>query len=247
MSSEDQIFEQERRDAIRRMAADADFIALSAQWMRESLRHRYSYNFRWLGMPVIQHPNDLIAMQELVWKIRPARIVETGVARGGSLVFYASLLALLGGDARVVGIDVDIRPHNRAAIERHPLAARIDLVEGSSIDPAVVRQVTALVGENGPVLVCLDSNHTHDHVLAELHAYAPLVRKGSYIVVFDTVIEAMPPGFYPDRPWGRGNNPLSAVRSFLAATDRFAVDTEIDAKLLLSVAQSGFLRCVKDP
>jgi cephalosporin hydroxylase len=228
------------------LKADTDLQALSRVWVREISRHKYAYNFTWMGRPIIQFPQDMIAMQELIWRIRPGRIVETGVAHGGSLIYYASLLELLGGEGRVVGVDIDIRPHNRAEIERHPMAHRIDLVQGSSIDPITIAQVHALAKGHGPVLVILDSNHTHAHVLKELQAYAPLVGQGSYVVVFDTLVEDMPDDLIRDRPWKKGDNPKTAVWEFLRANPRFAVDKDIEAKLLITVAPDGYLKCLAD-
>lgn len=233
-----------RRASTAAMASDASLAALSTEWFRQSVAHRYSYNFSWLGLPIIQYPQDLLAMQEIIWETKPDLIVETGIARGGSLVFYASMLQLLGGEGRVIGVDVDIRAHNRVAIERHPLASRIEMIEGSSVAPEVIDRVVR-DADGRRVLVVLDSHHTHDHVMAELEAYSPLVQPGSYLVVFDTVIERMPAGSFPDRPWDKGNNPATAVSAFLAQSDRFEVDQTIDDKLLVSVAPGGYLRCVK--
>lgn len=209
-------------------------------------KYQYTYNFTWLGRPVIQFPQDLLAMQELIWANRPDLILETGIAHGGSLVFYASMLQLLGGEGRVLGVDIDIRPHNRREIEHHPLSPRITMMEGSSIDPAVVEAVSRKAEGAKKTILVLDSNHTHEHVLEELKAYSPLVQAGGYIVVFDTLIEFMPPELFKNRPWGPGNNPYTAVREFLKTNDRFRVDEEYDAKLLISVAPGGYLKCVKD-
>ena len=239
-------FRQEVEDNIRQQQADPDVQALSRIWMREVGRYKYSYNFTWLGRPVIQYPQDLFALQEIIWQTRPEVIVETGVAHGGSLIFHASMLELLGGCGRVIGVDIDIRAHNRAAIEAHPLARRIELIQGSSIDPSTLQQVRDAVGQAKPVLVILDSNHTHDHVLAELHAYAPLVGAGSYLVVYDTLVEDLPPEFSANRPWGPGNNPKTAVHAFLETTDRFEIDARIEAQLLITVAPHGYLRCLRD-
>jgi cephalosporin hydroxylase len=219
-------------------------------FMRESTQPKYSYNFSWLGRPIIQYPQDIVAMQELIWALQPDLIVETGIAHGGSLILWSSLLELnaaCGGpqDARVVGIDIDIRAHNRAAIEAHPMVGRITMIEGSSVDPAVLAQVQAAAAGRDRVLVCLDSNHTHAHVLAELEAYAPLTTVGSYCVVFDTVIEDFPAGTYPDRPWGPGNNPKTAVREYLASHPEFEIDETFDDKLLISVAPGGYLKRVR--
>ena len=212
----------------------------------ESFRHEYSYHFRWLGVPIIQYPQDIVALQEIIWRIQPDAIVETGIARGGSLIFSASMLELLGGDREVVGVDIDIRHHNRIAIETHPLAKRISMIEGSSVDKEVVDAVRRKVEGRERVLVILDSNHTHDHVLKELRLYSPLVTAGSYLIVFDTVVEQMPDEFWGDRPWGKGDNPLTAVHAFLEETDRFEIDSEIHTKLQITVAPDGYLRCVRD-
>jgi cephalosporin hydroxylase len=188
----------------------------------------------------------MFAMQEIIWNIRPDLIVETGIAHGGSLIFYASMMELIGDEGVVVGIDVDIRKHNRSAIENHRMFSRISMIEGSSVDEAVVEMVYRLAEGKRKVLVALDSNHTHEHVLRELQQYAPLVTKGSYIVVFDTIIESMPVDSFPDRPWSKGNNPMTAVQEFLKCTDRFEVDKETENKLLITVAPTGYLKCIKD-
>ena len=218
----------------------------SLDWMIRSIGQRYSYGFSWLGRPIIQYPQDIMALQEIIWRVKPRLIVETGIAHGGSLIFHASMLELLGGDGLVVGIDIDIRAHNRIEIERHPMFKRARMIEGSSIDPAIVEEVHRMADDRGPVLVALDSNHTHDHVLQELQAYAPLVTAGSYLVVFDTVVEDMPPGSFPDRPWDKGNNPKTAVHEFLLTNDRFEIDREIEAQLQITAAPDGYLRCVRD-
>lgn len=204
-------------------------------------RHRYSYHFTWMGRPIIQFPQDMVAMQELIWAIRPEVVIETGVAHGGSIIYYASLLELCGGDGVVIGIDIDIRAHNRVEIEKHPMAKRIRLIQGSSIDPAITAQAAALAAGRR-TLVVLDSNHTHAHVLAELRGYAPLVSPGSYCVVMDTVVEDMPADFFSDRPWGKGDNPKTAVQAFLAENRDFCPDASIEHKLLLTVASGGWLR-----
>jgi cephalosporin hydroxylase len=242
----DQTFDQEKLANIRRLGAERRLKDASVQWVTEVSRCRYSYNFTWLGRPIIQFPQDIVALQEIVWQVKPDLIVETGVAHGGSLVLYASLLQLLGGNGHVVGIDVHIRDHNRRELANHPLADRISLVEGSSSDPRVVTQVQEIAATRKSVLVALDSNHTHEHVLAELRLYSPLVTRGSYLVVFDTIIQDMPHDFFPGRGWGHGNNPRTAVEAFLLENDRFAVDTEMDNKLLITVAPGGYLRCIKD-
>jgi cephalosporin hydroxylase len=247
-------FREEVRGNIERLKQDRELQALSLQWVREITPRKYAYNFTWLGRPIIQLPQDIVALQELVWSTRPDLIVETGIAHGGSLILSASLLALLdlcdarvagggpGPRRRVVGVDVDIRAHNREAIEAHPLADRIEMIQGSSVDPRVIDQVRQIAGGHERVLVLLDSNHTRAHVLAELEGYAPLVSVGSYCVVFDTVIEDLPAELFGDRPWAPGNSPKTAVREYLAAHPEFALDRDLEAKLQITVAPGGFLR-----
>ena len=236
-------FRAEVEENITGLVADRDLQALSRVWVREITPHKYAYNFRWMGRPIIQFPQDMIAMQEIVWATRPDLIIEAGIAHGGSILYYASLLQLLG-HGEVLGIDIDIRAHNRAAIEAHPMAHRVRLLEGSSIAPETIAAVHAMA-RGKRCLVVLDSNHTHDHVLAELRAYAPLVCEGGYCVVMDTIVDDMPASFFPDRPWGPGDNPKTAVRQYLTETADFTIDERMDAKLLLTVAPSGYLRRVR--
>ncbi len=231
---------------IDRLKADVDVQALSRIWLREITSYKYPYNFTWMGRPIIQLPQDVMAMQEIIWKVKPDLIIETGIAHGGSLIFHSSMLELIGGEGQVLGIDVDIRQHNRVEIEKHPMFKRITMIEGSSIDEEIAKQVFDFAKGNGRVLVILDSNHTHDHVLKELELYSPLVTKDSYLVVFDTVVEDMPEDFFPDRPWGKGNNPKTAVWEFLKTNKRFEIDKDIEAKLLITVAPDGYLKCVED-
>lgn len=250
-------FELERQQRVAQYGKDAEFRALSRAWLQQSMQRKYVYNFDWLGRPIIQYPQDMVAMQELVWRVRPDVIIETGIAHGGSLVLSASLLALLDmSDAieagevmdprlsrrKVIGVDIDIRAHNRQAIESHPMASRIHMIQGSSVDPAVVEQVQQMAHGAQRVLVCLDSMHTHDHVLSELDAYASLVSPGSYCVVFDTFVEDMPQGFFEDRPWDVGDNPKTAVRDWLALHPEFEVDAAVEDRLQVTVAPMGFLR-----
>lgn len=247
MSSKGSSVEPKSIELIEQMHADPSIGELARDLFVRSCEYRYSYNFSWLGRPVIQYPEDLVALQEIIWSVRPDCVFETGIAHGGSIIFYASLLKLLGGERFVLGVDIDIRAHNRAAIETHPVADRIEMIEGSSIDPDVVKFVFERIGDRTNVVVVLDSNHTEDHVLAELRAYSPLVRKGGYLIVMDTVVEHMPEDAFPDRPWGVGNNPMSAVKKFLSENKRFEMDPEYNGKLLLTVAPNGYLRCVSDP
>jgi cephalosporin hydroxylase len=253
-------FNADVRTNIKRMGEDPDLQALSRTWSRLGGDYNYTYNFSWLGLPIIQLPQDVVAVQEVIWLVKPDLVIETGVAHGGSLIMTASMLALLDYcDAsaagrsldptkparRVLGIDIDIRAHNRAAIEAHPMAHRIDLIQGSSVDPAIIAQVRDRARDYKTVLVCLDSDHTHGHVLAELEGYAKLVTRGSYCIVFDTLIEDRPAGFFRDRKWGKGNNPKTAVWEYLKSHPEFVIDKEIDNKLLITVAPDGYLKRIR--
>tara|TARA_R110002167_G_scaffold31464_17_gene103274 strand:+ start:1111 stop:1848 length:738 start_codon:yes stop_codon:yes gene_type:complete len=239
-------FLQEVKDNIEGLKNDKDVQALSRIWLREITRHKYAYNFSWMGRPIIQFPQDMIGLQEIIWQTRPDLIIETGVAHGGSIIYYASLIELLGNGGKVLGIDIDIRPHNRTEIEQHPMYKNIELIEGSSIDNSTFEKVIALAEGKKKILVVLDSNHTHEHVLQELNLYSQLVTKDSYLIVFDTLIEDIPDDLINDRPWGKGNNPKTAVFEFLQKNDRFKIDKDIEAKLLITVAPDGFLKCIKD-
>lgn len=237
-------FEQQKKMNVEKMGHDEQLRRLSLQWLEESSRFKYSYNFTWLGRPIIQYPQDILAMQEVIWSYKPELILETGIAHGGSLILHASLLELCGAGT-VLGIDNDIRAHNRAAIEAHPLARRIAMIQGSSVAPEVVAQVYAqALGKR--VLVILDSNHSHAHVAQELQCYSPLIKRGGHLIVFDTIIEDLPNELFADRPWGKGNNPKTAVWEFLRTNDRFIVDKELEGKLLLSTAPDGYLKCIRD-
>lgn len=250
-------FQKEVAERVSAMPANKQLSETAAAFMLASTEPKYSYNFSWQGRPIIQYPQDMVAMQELIWRIKPDLIVETGIAHGGSLVFSASQLAQLdlceaieagttldpkASRRKVLGIDIDIRAHNRAGIEAHPMASRIQMIQGSSIAPDIIAQVHAIAAAYSRVLVCLDSNHTHDHVLAELQAYAPLTSVGSYCVVFDTLVEDMPKEAYPDRPWGPGNNPKTAVWEYLKTHPQFEIDKSVQNKLLITVAPDGYLR-----
>lgn len=236
------LFYEERKKRLAEQGRDGALRRASREFLRESLRSGYSYNFSWLGRPVIQYPQDLVALQEIIWRVRPRLIIETGVAHGGSVIFSASMLELLGGPGLALGIDIDIRAHNRPLIEGHPLAHRLRLLEGGSLDPAIADQARRLAAEGGPVMVILDSDHSHRHVLAEMRLYGPLVTPGSYMVVFDGLVEDFPEAVAPGRPWGPGNNPLSAIWEFLSGPNDFEIDREMEDKLLISAAPSGYLR-----
>lgn len=253
-------FEKEVQQNILGLGGDKDMLDLTRIWLRDTLKHRYTYNFSSLGRPIIQYPQDMVAMQELIWQIKPDLVIETGIAHGGSLIMNASVLAMLdlcdaieSGETlnpsqskrMVLGIDIDIRAHNREAIEAHPMASRIQMIQGSSIAPDTIAQVKDIAQDYERVLVSLDSNHTHDHVLAELEAYAPLTSVGSYCVVFDTIVEDMPADMFPDRPWGPGDNPKTAVWEYLKTHPELEIDKDIQNKLLITVAPDGFLKRIK--
>ena len=227
------------------MTKDKKIIELGRLFIKETLKYKYSYNFSWLERPIIQFPQDIIALQEIIWRIKPDLIIETGIAHGGSLIFYASMLELIGGRGKVLGIDIDIRKHNRKEIEKHKMFKRIKMIEGSSVDEKVAKRVEKIVKKHKKVMVCLDSLHTHSHVLKELNLYSRFVSKGSYSVVFDTIIEYMPKGFFKDRPWDKGNNPATAVKEFLKKNKSFIIDKEIDSKLLITSAIGGYLKRIK--
>ncbi len=242
-------FFEEKKENILKLGNSKELKQLSLKFTQDSAPFKYSYNFSWMGRPIIQYPQDMIAMQEIIWDVKPDLIIETGIAHGGSLIFSAAMLELVaacgGGEGEVLGIDIEIRPHNRKAIEEHPMYKRISMIEGSSIAPEVITQVRENAKGKKRILVCLDSNHTHDHVIAELEAYAPLTSVGSYCVVFDTVIEDMPNDFFPDRPWGPGNNPKTAVFQYLKNHPEFVIDKSVEHKLLITVAPDGYLKRVR--
>ncbi len=239
-------FENERKKLIASNGENQSLIKAAHEFNIESNKAKYSYNFSWMGRPIIAYPQDMIAMQELIWEIKPDLIIEAGIAHGGSLVYYASLLELIGGDGLVLGIDIDIRQHNRDLIESHSMAKRIKMIEGSSISEEIVLQVKEIAKNKKTIMVCLDSNHTHDHVLAELKFYAPLTTVGSYCVVFDTIVEDLPRDYMPGgRLWNPGNNPKTAVREFLKENLNFEINKGIDNKLLVSVAPDGYLKRIK--
>ena len=253
-------FDKEVADRISAVSGNRSLMDSAQTFMLESIATGYSYNYHWMGRPIIQYPQDMVARQELVWSVKPDLIIETGIAHGGSLIMNASFLALLdycdaissgkildpsAPKRKVLGIDIDIRPHNLEAIKRHPMGNRIDMIQGSSIDSSIVQKVKEYAKEYKNIMVCLDSNHTHDHVLAELQAYADLTSKGSYCIVFDTVVEDMPKSLSGDRPWGPGNNPKTAAWEFLKNHPDFEIDKDIQNKLLITVAPDGYLKRVQ--
>jgi cephalosporin hydroxylase len=252
-----QSFLAENEKSIKDLCESSELKKITANWFNEVIKHRYTYLFTSLGRPIIQFPQDMVAIHELIWETRPDLIIETGIAHGGSLIHSASMLAILDmcdaieakatidpsqSKRKVLGIDVDIRPHNRQAIESHPLASRIQMIEGSSISQEVIERVRSITHNYERVMVCLDSNHTHEHVLAELQAYAPLVSSGCYCVVFDTVVDDMPDDYFVNRPWGQGNNPKTAVHEYIKTAPDFSIDKNIESKLVITVAPDGYLK-----
>ncbi len=239
-------FQQERRGAILRMGKDKEFRQMSLDWQLKSNEHKYGYDFTWMGRPIIQFPNDMFIIQELIWKVKPDLIIETGVAHGGSIIFSASMMELLGGDGKVVGIDIDIRAHNRIEIETHPMMKRIVMLEGSSTHESIVEQVYEIAKDRKSIMVFLDSNHSHNHVLGEMNAYGKLVSVGSYMVVFDTCIELFPKGYCSDRPWDVGDNPMTAMQEYLDGNDTFVRDEMANSKAIITAAPGGWLRKIKE-
>ena len=238
-------FIEEKKIRIKSYATNPPLIEAAKNFNTESNKAQYSYNFSWMGRPIIQYPQDMIAMQEIIWDVKPDLIIETGIAHGGSLIYYASLLELIG-NGEVLGIDIDIREHNKKEIEKHPMYKRIKMIQGSSIDKTIVDKVKQIAEGKSKVVVCLDSNHAHQHVLDELKFYSPFVSVDSYIVVFDTIVEDLPEGYFSQkRPWGIGDNPRTAVDEFLKYNDSFIIDDAIDNKLLISVTPQGYLKRIK--
>lgn len=245
-------FNKECKREIIDQGKDLELAQISKRWLDQSSKHKYSYHFSWLGRPIIQLPQDILALQEIIWSTKPDIIVETGIAHGGSLCLSASMLALLDIEdsktsspnikRQVIGVDIDIREHNRKAIEDHPLSNNITMIEGSSIDRSIFERISELIPPGSKILVILDSNHTESHVLEELRLYGSLVTKNSYCIVCDTIVADMDDDFYQNRPWGIDNNPKGAVEKFLKETSDFIIDQEIDNKLLLSMFPRGYLK-----
>jgi cephalosporin hydroxylase len=239
-------FFAERKADIAAMGRDAELRQKSLDWMLHADKYKYTYNYTWMGRPIIKYPNDMVAQQELMWALKPDLVIETGIAHGGSIIFSASMMEMMGIEGEVVGVDIDIRAHNRKEIEGHPMMKRITMIEGSSTDPAVFAQVEAKAAGKRCVMVVLDSLHSHQHVYDELQLYPQLVTVGSYLLLPDTFIEHFPKGYYSsNRPWDVGDNPMTAMRKFLAENDDFAIDQEIDDKLMITEGMQSYLRRVK--
>lgn len=238
-------FEQERLRGIEKMAQDEELKKKSLDWMIHADKYKYTYNFKWLGRPIIKFPNDIITMQEIIWDVKPDLIIETGIAHGGSIIFSASMLELIGGDGRVVAVDIDIRKHNRSEIENHPMFKRITMLEGSSVDEIIIEKIRDIAENRKKIMVFLDSLHTHEHVLKELNLYSCFVTIGSYLVLPDTFIEYFPKGYYANRPWDAGNNPMTAMKEFLSKNDNFIIDKKLSNKLMITEAFDGYLKRIK--
>lgn len=237
-------FLRQTLENIDRMNQDEKIPLIVRDFVLATAPYQYTYNLTWLGVPILQGPWDMCGMQEIIWETKPEVIIETGIARGGSLIFYASMLEIMGGSGEVIGIDIDIRPHNRDTIESHPLVKRIHMIEGSSIDPDVIDQVKRRVGDRR-AMVILDSNHTHDHVFQEINAYSSFVPIGGYCVVCDTGAELFPEQLNPEKPWGKGNNPMTAVLEFLKTNSDFIIDRKIQRKMLIVNNPDGLLRRIR--
>ncbi|AFS83788.1 cephalosporin hydroxylase family protein [Candidatus Nitrosopumilus sediminis] len=241
----DSKFEKLNKKNIQLMSNDSLLVKKTNDWVQHAWKYQYPYHFTWLGRPIIQFPQDIIALQEIIWKTKPELIIETGIARGGSIIFSASLLELMG-KGKVVGIDIDIRSENKKEIEKHPLSHRIVIIEGSSVQKKVINQINKIAKNKKRILIILDSDHSEKHVLKELNSYSHLIKKGGYLIVCDTFVEEMPKGFFKDRNWNKGNNPKTAIKKFLKTNDRFKIDHSVDKKLLITACSSGFLKCIKN-
>jgi len=237
-------FKEERKKEIKEMSKDEKLKQKSLDWMLHAHKYKYNYNYTWLGRPIIKYPNDIVFIQEIIWDVKPDLIIDVGIAHGGSTIFYASILELIG-KGKVVGIDIDIRKHNRTEIEKHPMYKRITMLEGSSVSGELINKVREIAKNEKKVMVFLDSSHTHKHVLKELKLYAPLVTKGSYIVVSDTFVEYFPKNYFSNRPWDVGNNPMTALKEFLSHNNNFIIDEEKERKLLITESFKGFLKRIK--
>ena len=257
--NEQQIFKQECIEEISSQGEDKSLLESTKKWLTSSFRKKYPYHFSCLGRPIIQYPQDMVAIQEIIWDVKPDLIIETGIAHGGSLILSASMLAQIdmmeaieSGETinpnqskrKVLGIDIDIREHNKIEIEKHHLSSRIQMIQGSSIAPEIIEQVKKIAENYETILIFLDSNHTHEHVLAELDAYAELTSINSFCVVFDTIVEDLPLNAFPNRPWGPGDNPKTAVWEYLESHSNFEIDKNIQNKLLITVAPDGYLKRV---
>ena len=240
-------FEEAKREQSVALGNDDQVFEQSLDLITSIDKYDYSYLWSWMGVPIIQMPADVMATQEVIWATKPDVIIETGVARGGSVLFMASLLEMLGG-GKVVGVDIDIRAHNRATIEDHVMSKRVVLIEGGSVDEDTLASVRAQIPKGARVMVVLDSDHSREHVLSECRAYGQMVTEGCYLVVADTLVGHITEDKAPTKRskiWFKGDEPLSALNDYLAENDRFLVDPVLNGKLVLSSSPGGYLQCVK--
>ncbi len=226
------------------LAGDAALRARAVDLQLAAEAHHYTYTWEWLGVPIIRLPDDVVVLQELFWSYRPQRVVETGVARGGSMLLDASLMQLCGATPAVLGIDLQIFPHTREALAAHPLARGVELLEADSTSVTARDAVRSFLGEAERAVLILDSNHTHDHVLAELRLLAPLLPVGGFVLVADTLIEEFPPHYYANRPWDRGDNPATALAAFVDEQPGFRLATDWSRRALVSEFRDGIIERV---
>ena len=225
---------------IKKIKKNKKFNKSSRNWALLASEMKYHYNFSWFGLPIIKFPNDMLVMQEIIWKVKPDVIIETGIARGGSLIFFASLMKLIKKNGKVIGIDIDIREKNKKAIQKHFLYKNIKLLQGSSTSDEIRENLKKYVTRK-KVLVVLDSMHTEKHVLNELEIYSKLVSKNSYLIVQDTFVELFPKNHFKNRPWSKGNNPMTAVKKFLNKNKNYSIDETISAKIGITENPMGYL------
>lgn len=230
---------------IKLMSQDKNLKKKSIDWMLHADKYKYTYNFRWMGIPIIKFPNDILALQEIIWKVKPDVIIETGIAHGGSIIFSATMLELIGKDGLVIGVDIDIRKHNRVEIEKSKFYKRIKMFEGSSVSKKIIKKIKSLIKPKSKVMVFLDSNHTYPHVMKEIEIYSKLVTKNSYLVVEDTFTEFFPKNYFSNRPWDVGNNPLIAINEFLKKNKNFKIDKNLNEKLSITETFDGYLKKIK--
>ena len=239
-------FYNERKNDIEKMGMDVDLRKKSLEWMLHADKYKYTYNYSWMGRPIIKYPNDMLIQQELMWRLKPDLIIETGIAHGGSIIFSASMQKMMEIDGEVVGIDIDIRPHNRKLIEEHPMYKNITMFEGGSTDQNIIKKIEEHVTGKKTVMVILDSLHSHEHVYLELQLYSKFVTLGSYCILPDTFIEFFPKGYYSrNRPWDVGDNPYTAMKQFLNETDEFEVDKSLSNKAMITELIDGYLKRIK--
>ena len=227
------------------MSSDHELKKKSIDWMLHADKYKYTYNYRWMGIPIIKFPNDIVALQEIIWKVKPDIIIETGIAHGGSLLFSATMMELIGNQGKVIGVDIDIRKHNRIEIEKSKFNKNIVMLEGSSVSQKIIKKIKNYIKQGSKVMVFLDSNHTYSHVKKEIEIYSKLVTKNSYLVVEDTFTEFFPKNYFSNRPWDVGNNPIIAIREFLKKNKKFKIDKNLNDKLSITETFDGYLKKIK--